>query len=38
MQDRLRVLESVTRGERAELEGRMLDHDARRERLGKWLD
>ena len=37
LQDRMRILEGIARGERAVLEGRTLTHAEARERLGRWL-
>jgi prevent-host-death family protein len=37
MQRRLDLLESLSRGERAVLEGRTYSHEEAREKLGKWL-
>ncbi len=38
MQNKLRVLEGVVRGERAVLEGRTYSEDEARQKLSTWLD
>lgn len=37
MQDRLKILEGISRGEIAYLEGRVLSNDQAKERMIKWL-
>ncbi len=38
MQEKLRVLEGIVRGERAVLEDRAYSETAARKKIGKWLD
>ncbi|MCU5785770.1 type II toxin-antitoxin system Phd/YefM family antitoxin [Alloalcanivorax marinus] len=38
MQQRLALLEGLSSGERAVVEGRVLSHEQARERLSEWLD
>ena len=37
MQQRMKLLEGIARGERAVEEGRTLTHEQAKERLGRWL-
>ncbi|GAB2191461.1 type II toxin-antitoxin system Phd/YefM family antitoxin [Sessilibacter sp. MAH2] len=37
MQNRMKILEGVARGEKAVLEGRVLSESEAEERMGKWL-
>ena len=37
MQDRLKILEGIARGETAIREGRVLSHSKAKERMGRWL-
>lgn len=37
MQDRMRILECVARGERAILENRIFSHDEAKDKMKKWL-
>ncbi|GLQ88130.1 type II toxin-antitoxin system Phd/YefM family antitoxin [Dyella flagellata] len=37
MQQRMKLLEGIARGERAVEEGRTLSHEQAKERLGRWL-
>lgn len=37
MQDRLKILEGISRGEIGYLEGRVASHDQAKERMAKWL-
>lgn len=37
MQKRLELLEGLSRGERAVLEGKMVSHADAKEKMGKWL-
>lgn len=37
MQNRLRILEGIARGETAIREGRVLSHNKAKEKMGRWL-
>jgi len=37
MQNRLKILEGIAKGETAVREGRVIDHAKAKEKLGKWL-
>lgn len=37
MQNRLKILEGISRGETAILEERILSHEKAKEKMGKWL-
>lgn len=37
MQDRMKILEGLTRGETAFSEGRVISHSKAKERMSKWL-
>lgn len=37
MQQRMKILEGIAKGEQACRDGKVLTHDAAKEKLGKWL-
>ena len=38
MQERIKILEGIARGERAILENRVLGHEEAKQKMGKWLN